>query len=207
MHDLQEPVEAGIGTMRQNVKHGWIITVRHGRPHLSREVTLTAMEYEQWWAQYTVSGLAPGECPSEQLMEQAARADHLLSSGLRRAKETANSVGPGREVISDPIFNEAPLPRPPVPFVRLRPGHWGFISRAFWVIGYSRGEESHLAAIRRANLAANRLIEYASTGGNVLLCAHGYFNWMVNFMLRLKRWRRTYNGGSKFWAWRQYHRR
>lgn len=193
--------------MRQDVKLGWIVTVRHGRPNLSRDMTITAREYGDWWATYTISGLAENERPSDALLAVAKDADHLLTSGLRRAKETMEMLADNPDYTSDEIFNEAPLPPPPVPFIKLRPGTWGAISRAFWFIGFSGGQESHLQAIKRANTAANRLIEYASTGGNVLLCAHGYFNWMMNVALKLKRWRRTYNGGHHFWSWRQYFKR
>jgi len=193
--------------MRQNVKHGWIVTVRHGRPDLSREMTISAKDYEGWWAQYNLSGLAPGEIPSPELRELAKQADHLLSSGLLRARETMQSLAEERDYASEELFNEAPLPRPPVPFLQLKPHSWGWISRVFWIVGWSAGGETHLQAIRRADKAADRLIEFASTGGNVLLCAHGYFNWMMNVALTLKRWRRTYDGGHHFWAWRQYHKR
>lgn len=193
--------------MRQDVKHGWIITVRHGRPDLSRDVVIDAWEYEEWWAQYNRSGLAPGERPSEQLLALGEQADHLISSGLLRAKETAGAVGKNRPFQSDEIFNEAPLPRPPIPFFKFRPVIWGFVSRLVWSMGYSAGGESHLQAIKRANQAADKLIEISSSGGNVILCAHGYFNWMLSVALRVKKWRRSYNGGHRFWSWRQFHKR
>ena len=193
--------------MRQRVKPGWIVTVRHGRPDMDRSIRLTSAEYEQWWADYTRSGLAPGEEPAAELVELGSGATHRLSSGLKRAIETAEAVSPGEGFESFDLFNEAPLPRPPVPLIKLKPMTWGFVSRVFWFVGYSRGGESHFQAIGRARRAANMLADEATKGSNVLLCAHGYFNWMINVALRMKGWQRTYNGGHSFWAWREYVRR
>ncbi len=193
--------------MRQRVKPGWIITVRHGRPDMDRTLRLSSAEYEGWWADYNRSGLAPGETPPQRLVELSHDANYRLSSALRRAKETAGAISPGHEIEANEVFNEAPLPRPPVAWLKLKPGSWGFVSRVYWFLGYSRGGESHLQAIVRANRAANELIKLAKTGGNVLLCAHGYFNWMINVALRMKGWKRTYNGGHHFWAWREYSRK
>ena len=190
--------------MRQRVKPGWIVTVRHGRPDMDRTVRITAAEYETWWADYNLSGLAPGETPPPELVDLSRDAQLRLSSGLRRAKETAAAVCAEEVIEAHDLFNEAPLPRPPLAGIKLKPGTWGFVSRVFWFVGYSRGGESHFEAIRRANKAANFLIDRATSGGNVLLCAHGYFNWMINVALRMKGWRRTYDGGHHFWSWREY---
>lgn len=146
---------------------GRIITVRHGRPDLSRDQKITAREYGDWWKRYDASGLAPEERPPESLIRLAAGAQTVLSSTLPRAIETAAQATDGRcEVPADPIYVEAPLPPPPVPFLKLRPGAWGVVSRTFWFLGYApAGVENHVETWGRVRKITARLAEHAANGG------------------------------------------
>ena len=185
---------------------GRIITARHGRPNLSRDVRIRAADFGAWWAQYDESGLHPDETPPQSLIDIAARATTVLSSTLPRAIETArHATGGAREVPADPMFVEAPLPPPPVPFLKLSPTSWGVISRSFWFLGYAPGGvENHFEAWARVDEIAGRLIDYAADG-DVLLCAHGYLNWMIDRKSRSAGWRRAgREGGNHYWSWRTY---
>jgi len=185
---------------------GRIITARHGRPELSRDLRISAKEYGGWWARYDESGLHPDERPPQGLTELARGARTVLSSTLPRAIETATQATIGaREVPADAIFIEAPLPPPPVPFLKLRPGSWGVISRTFWFLGYApKGVESHLQTWARVRKITTRLADHARDG-DVLLCAHGYLNWMIDQRLRKEGWVRTErDGGNHYWSWRIY---
>ncbi len=185
---------------------GRIITARHGRPNLSRDVRITSGAYGAWWAEYDASGLHPDETPPQSLIDLASKAKTVLSSTLPRAIETARQATKGaREVPADPMFVEAPLPPPPVPFVKLSPTTWGVISRSFWFVGYApAGVETHFEAWKRVDEIADRLVAY-SAEGDVLLCAHGYLNWMIDRKLRSGGWRRAEReGGNRFWSWRIY---
>ena len=183
-----------------------IITVRHGRPNLSREALLKWSEYGNWWAAYDRVGLHPGQVPPPQLVEMAKGSPTVISSTLPRARETAAQIlGEARKAPADPLYVEAPLPPPPAPLLRLRPGVWGVISRIYWFCGYAPGVEGHRAAWDRVFTAAGRVSTLALSG-QVMLCAHGYFNWMLDKALRLRGWRRVYDGGNHYWAWRIYER-
>lgn len=185
---------------------GRIITARHGRPDLSRDLKITAREYGDWWKRYDASGLAPEERPPEALKRLAAGAQTVLSSTLPRAIETAAQATAGRcEVPADSIFVEAPLPPPPVPFLKLRPGAWGVVSRTFWFLGYApSGVESHFETWGRVQQITARLADH-SANGDVLLCAHGYLNWMIDQRLTKEGWKRVErDGGNHYWSWRIY---
>ncbi len=185
---------------------GRIITARHGRPDLSREVRLSAKEYGAWWSTYEETSLHDDETPPDALKAIAAEATHLWSSVRPRAIETARRAADfGREPKEDALFVEMPLPPPPLPLVKLKAGTWNVLSRIFWFIGYApRGVESHLAAWRRIRAAAARLEEGADDG-DVLLCAHGYFNWMMDVHLTRNGWRRVDRaGGNRYWSFRVY---
>ncbi len=185
---------------------GRIITARHGRPDLSRDLRITAKEYGDWWARYDASGLHPDEQPPEKLIRLASGAKTLLSSTLPRAIETAEKTAAAdRAAPADPLFVEAALPPPPVPFFKLRPGTWGVISRTFWLLGYApEGVESHGEAWLRVREIAARLAERAGEG-DVVLFAHGFLNWMIDQRLRKEGWARVENdGGNYYWSWRVY---
>lgn len=185
---------------------GRIITVRHGRPDLSRDLRITAKEYGDWWARYDASGLHPEEQPPEALVKLAGGAATHLSSTLPRAIETASKSVQGRaNVPADPIYVEAPLPPPPLPFLKLRPGTWGVISRTFWFLGYApEGVESHTETWKRVRRISVRLSDSARNG-DVVLFAHGYLNWMIDQQLRKEGWVRTErDGGNHYWSWRIY---
>ena len=189
---------------------GRIITARHGMPNMNREVRITAREYGRWWARYDESGLAPGEEPPQSLVDLASECEVVLCSTLPRAIETADKiVDDARIVPQDALFIEAPLPPPPVPWIRLSPTAWGRISRAFWFLGYSPKEtESHRGARRRVREIADQLMERARGGDDVLLCAHGYLNWMFDRHIRRRGWERiVHEGENEYWSYRAYARR
>ena len=186
---------------------GRIITARHGRPDLCRRQRISAKGYGEWWKMYEKSGLVAEEGPPAPLVDLASGATTVLSSTIPRAIETAQHVTKNsREVPQDSLFVEAPLPPPPIPWLRLRAGTWGVVSRFFWAFGYKYPDtETNDEAWRRVGLAAERLIEEAQKG-DVLLCAHGYFNWMLDRHLRHKKgWERVaHYGENDYWSYRIY---
>jgi broad specificity phosphatase PhoE len=118
-------------------------------------------------------------------------------------------VGEGKDFIADDLFSEAPLPPPGWPeWIRLPPMLWGFISRtAWWFFDHHHGEESRRQAQARAERAANRLIELAGEGRDVLLLAHGFFNTMIARELQRRGWRCTRDGGWRYWSARRFEKR
>ncbi len=186
---------------------GRIITARHGKPNLNRDVKITARQYGQWWARYDESGLAPGQEPPASLVDLASECGIVLCSTLPRAIETADRIVDGARIVPrNALFVEAPLPPPPVPFIKLSPTAWGRISRAFWFIGYSPGDtESHRKARGRVRRIADKLIAEAAEGQDVLLCAHGYLNWMFDRHIRRRGWERVvHEGENEYWSYRAY---
>ena len=181
-----------------------LVLVRHGKPALSRKMRIDWRAYHSWWAAYGESGLAETEVPPSGLVELAKRADVIIASPLPRAWQTALALCNGREIIADERFVEAPLPSPPIPFLRLRPTLWGVLSRALWWLGYSGTGESRKHAKIRAVSAADRLIELARGRELVLLCAHGWFNRMIRKVLRQRQWQCIYDGGDSYWAHRHF---
>lgn len=188
---------------------GAIILTRHGEPALSRKCLITARQYGDWWAKYEIGGLLAGQTPPAELVAAAQGAGAIYASTRQRAQETAAAVSAGREVMSDVMFIEAPLPPPPVPeWIKLSPKWWGVVSRFWWhAFDHHDGQETRAQAEARADQAARKLIARAEGGQDVLVFAHGYFNHMVGRALKGDGWKLVQNQGFKYWSQRRYEKR
>lgn len=191
------------------LRPGAIILTRHGEPALSRKCLITARQYGDWWAKYEVGGLLAGQTPPPELVAAAQGAGAIYASTRQRAQETAAAVAVGREVMTDVMFIEAPLPPPPVPeWIRLSPKWWGVVSRFWWhAFDHHGGQETRAEAEARAEQAAQKLIARAEGGQDVLVFAHGYFNHMVGARLKADGWKLVQNQGFKYWSQRRYEKR
>jgi hypothetical protein len=187
-------------------KAGAIVLARHGEPALSRKVLLTAQEYRKFWASYEVLGILPGQTPPGELMEFVARCGALVSSTRLRSIESAKVLAGERHFVQHEILVEAPLPPPNWPaWIRLSPKLWGFFARVWWwYFNHHEGQETRKDAIRRADEAADMLIDLAATGEDVVVLAHGFFNFMIGRALRRRGWRLAQSQGYKYWSMRRF---
>jgi broad specificity phosphatase PhoE len=185
---------------------GAVILARHGEPALSRKRLLSADEYREWWADYEMGGLLEGQSPPESLTLIAERAGFIIASTRLRSVETARAIAAGRAFAEDALFIEAPLPPPHWPgWLKLSPRVWGFIARFWWWwFNHHDQQETRDEALRRADEAARQLIDLAAGGQDVLVVAHGFFNFMVGRALRRQGWRRIENGGYRYWASKRF---
>jgi len=187
---------------------GAIVLARHGEPALSRRVRLSAQQYRDFWASYEVLGIAPGQTPPATLKRIVEKAGALLASTRLRSVESASILAAGRKVAQHDLLVEAPLPPPAWPaWIRLSPMTWGFLARVWWwFFNHHEGQETRAAAEARADEAAALLIEYAEKGEDVLVLAHGFFNFMIGRALRRRGWRLAASEGYKYWSTRRFER-
>ena len=200
-------VTAGVARQAP-VSHGAIVLVRHGEPALSRKVRLTAAEYREFWATYEIMGILPGQTPPESLRGFVAECGTLLSSTRLRAIESAHSLVGERPFERHDLLIEAPLPPPNLPrWIRLHPSVWGFLARFWWwFFDHHEGEETRSEAEARADRAAALLVGLAAGGENVVILAHGFFNFMIGRSLKKLGWRLTASEGYKYWSMRRFER-
>lgn len=187
---------------------GAIILARHGEPALSRKVILSSDDYRQFWARYEQLGIRAGQIPPKALTDKVASAGSVIASTRLRSIETAEALACGRAFARDPLFVEAPLPPPKLPrWIRFSPSIWGFLARFWWwFFDHNEGEETRRQAQDRADQAAALLIDLASSGEDVVVLAHGFFNFMVGRALARRGWRLAENQGYKYWSTRRYER-
>ena len=191
------------------VRPGAIILARHGEPALSRKCMLTSDQYRDWWAKYEIGGLRAGQTPPPELVAAAEGAGAIYASTRPRAQETAAAAAAGKEVMTDALFIEAPLPPPHFPaWFKLPPKYWGAVARFWWhAFNHHEGQETRHEAEARAEQAAQVLIRRAESGQDVLVLAHGYFNHMVGRRLKADGWKLVHNQGFRYWSQRRYEKR
>ena len=84
---------------------------------------------------------------------------------------------------------------------------WGFIARLWWwFFDHHEGQETRVAAERRADEAASLLVGYAENGEDVVVLAHGFFNFMIGRALRRRGWKLVSSEGYKYWSTRRFER-
>jgi broad specificity phosphatase PhoE len=187
---------------------GAIVLARHGEPALSRKVRLSAQQYREFWAKYEVLGITPGQTPPAALTAFVQASGTLVTSTRLRSIESAQLLAPGREFARHEVLIEAPLPPPRWPgWIRLSPRIWGFLARFWWwFFNHHEGQETRDQAIRRAEEAATLLADAAERGQDVVVLAHGFFNYMIGRALRRRGWRLTLSEGYKYWSTRRFER-
>lgn len=189
-------------------RHGAIVLARHGEPALSRKVRLSAAQYREFWASYEIMGILPGQTPPDRLRGFVAECGTLISSTRLRAIESANALAGERVFDRHDFLIEAPLPPPNLPgWVKLHPSLWGFLARFWWwFFNHHEGQETRSQAEARADAAAATLIGLAAGGENVVVLAHGFFNFMIGRSLKKLGWKLTASEGYKYWSMRRFER-
>jgi len=201
---LTAELPAAIG----RVQPGAIILARHGEPALSRKVRLNAREYRKFWADYEVLGLLPGQTPPKSLMRFVESCGTLVASTRLRSIESAQALAKGRVFTREAMLIEAPLPPPNWPeWLRMSPKMWGFWARVWWwFFNHHEGQETRHEAEKRADEAAAMLIAHAEKGEDVVVLAHGFFNFMIGRALKRQGWRLAWSEGYKYWSMRRFER-
>lgn len=190
------------------LRHGAIILARHGEPALSRRVMLSSAEYREFWANYEIVGILPGQTPPDALKRFVAECGALVSSTRLRSIESAQRLAGERPFQRHDALIEAPLPPPNLPrWIKLSPSAWGFLARLWWwFFNHHEGQETRSEAEVRADRAAALLIGLAAGGENVVVLAHGFFNYMIGRSLRKLGWKLVESEGYKYWSMRRFQR-
>jgi hypothetical protein len=207
--EMAAALTAEVSVASQNPRLGAIVLARHGEPALSRKVKLNARQYREFWASYEMLGLLPGQSPPATLAGFVERAGSLIASTRLRSIESAQALAGGREFTREAMLIEAPLPPPNWPsWIRLSPSIWGFIARVWWwYFNHHEGQETRRQAEGRADQAAAMLETLADKGEDVVVLAHGFFNFMIGRALKRRGWRLEHSEGWKYWSMRRFVRR
>lgn len=184
-----------------------ITLVRHGPPVRCHAGWLTRAEFGAWRRAYEVAGLQGGSEPSRAAILRMHTAATVVSSDLRRARESAERLRAAATLpdsVQGPalawaLLREVDLPALTLaPAVRLPLLAWLVGGFAGWRRARLAGTESLAEARARAERAALAL-EDAAVDGPVVAVGHAVFHGLVAAALRERGWR-----GPRWWAGRYW---
>lgn len=162
-----------------------IILIRHGKPTSANNPIVNACEYTKWIRRYNFSDVAKSSRP-ERLNTQY-KSLYTLSSDLKRAIHSADIYVSKKPDVIDKLFREMEIPRYKIP-LQLKAWNWVYFSRLLWMLGVKGSFESFTQAKKRADMAADHLIEVAKTQNKIVLFGHGYMNRYIRKSLIQKGW-------------------
>lgn len=176
-----------------------ILLVRHGTPAVDYRTRIPGSAFGAWLRSYDEAPLDVTSLPPADLRARVSTIGCIASSPLRRSRESAALLVPGRPVVCDALFAEAGIPSAIYLSLALRPRYWTLLLRVAWFCGWSGGAESVHEARRRAHRAAERLVELAREHRSVMLIGHGEINRMISRVLRRMGWHGPVSG-SAYWS-------
>jgi broad specificity phosphatase PhoE len=178
---------------------GRIFLIRHGRPAIAIAPRTCHRGFGAYIGDYERAGLDPESLPPAQLCASVAGLNCVFTSDKPRAHQSARLLLPAAEQIADPLFAEAPLAAPRIPFLRMRVTKWAVIARLLWHAGFHPAIEDQACARRRAAAAAAILIARLECDSAVALVAHGYFNFLIGRELARRGFVRRGLHRARFW--------
>jgi broad specificity phosphatase PhoE len=183
-----------------------ILLIRHGQPDIALRPRTDRAGFADYISAYEEAGLSPANLPPGELKDLVRELNHVFTSGRPRSHQSAKRLAPHAELTTDPLFVEAPLASPPLPWLAMRVSAWAVVSRILWHLGFHPGIEKPRAATDRAIQAAELLIARARKTGTAALVAHGYFNWMIGRQLVRRGFARTGRHQARYWNTVMYER-
>lgn len=173
-----------------------IYLIRHAKPDVNKELLYNSAMAQAYVRAYGEVSIIPFDSSLVNVKLEASTP--IYCSNLRRAQETARAIfGEEYIIISEALFREFETRINSGPNAYSLPLIvWQSISRLMWVMGLNQhGIESYNEARRRADKAANRLIELAEENRTVVLVAHGMLNRALAKRLKQQGWELIQNKG------------
>ena len=183
-----------------------IILARHGKPAWDLRTPIPGHALAEWLRGEADAPLDSSPRPSAELERLSRTAKCLITSPLRRSRDSARLLAPATAPLIDPCFREAELPSAFRSSLRLRPELWAGLARSAWFCGWSAGVETFRAARERASKAASVLTGHAEACGAVVLVGHGLMNILIARRLRAAGWRGPRFPSPQHWTFGVYER-
>jgi len=157
------------------------------------------MGFSTYIDDYEAAGLDPASLPPQELRDLVRELDTVFTSDRPRSHQSARALAPHAELIADPLFAEAPLASPRIPWLNMQVAKWAVLSRILWHAGFHPRIEDARTTSARAVRAADILTARAKARGVAVLVAHGYFNWIIGRELRRRGFVRTGMHQARYW--------
>ncbi len=181
-----------------------IVLFRHGEPLDLAKEPISANDLGLWIAQYDSGSIKAESNPTKLALAIASESKLLISSDLRRSRDSADRLSTGQSVRQNALFKEAGLPYSNHKTLKLTPQIWIVVFRVLWYLGYAKGSESRTAVKVRAAIAAKELISLAREHQNIVLVGHGIFNRFIARELLRQDFKGPSKPSSKYWGYAVY---
>ena len=176
--------------------------IRHAPVIVDWGTRLSSSELGEWITDYDAAPIDT-TLPDAAVQELLQYADYVVASSLRRTHDSLALFGLTPDV-TDPLFDEAPIPSSDGHLLRLKPNQWLVWYRVLWMAGLLQGDTSFRAVHTRAEQATDRLVALAEEHGDVVLMGHGGINHLIGRVLRKRGWNVEEKGGVKNWGFWRY---
>lgn len=176
-----------------------IVLMRHGKPLLPVQESVTSLEFRHWIDAYNAAELCEELKPKPESVEIAQACHITLCSSLKRSLQSAEALGRKEVAFIEHSLREMEMPWGKMTGVKLKPEFWALIFRTLWFLGYSKNCESFKDARSRALQAAILLEKTAREKGSVLFVGHGMLNRYIARCLVENGWLVRKKIGSAYW--------
>ena len=189
-----------------------IILARHGKLAWDFRTPIPGHALGEWLRGEANAPLDPSSRANAELERLSRAAQCLITSPLRRSRDSAHLLAPSTAPLIDPCFREAELPSTFRSGVRLPPWIWAGLARLGWFCGWPAGVESFRDARERAANAASFLTAHAEARGGgggdgaVVLVGHGLMNILIAQRLRSGGWHGPRWPSPRHWSFGVYER-
>ena len=165
-----------------------IVLVRHGpSAYVHHSGPIDRNEVQVWRDAYDVAGIRADSNAPHALMQLAARAQHFVSSDLRRAVESAERLAPRRDLVVSPLLRETMLDVPRWP-TRMPAVGWEVLAHLVWGYRVMRGMDTTNADRARALETARWLGALVESGSTAVVVTHGVFRRQLSLQLLSLGW-------------------
>jgi broad specificity phosphatase PhoE len=183
-----------------------ISLIRHGRPAIDYHTRISGVALDSWLHAYERAGMDVSLQPPAALKEALVDCSVIITSGARRAIDSADLLRLSARRLQLDVAHEAPLPRCVVFPVKLKPLTLTVIARSLWLFKLVAASESRAESIARARRFALVLEGYAEESEHVAVVGHGYFHRFTAAALRRAGWS-TVRSGHGYWSLSQFQKK
>jgi hypothetical protein len=165
-----------------------IALVRHARSAHVHAGWIDSSGFRAWREAYEAAGIAADERAPADLVQLAASAGLVLSSGAPRAVASARLLAPGRESVVSPLLRELDLEGPDLGGLRLPLAGWALAVGLQTLLLALRRQHPSAPEIARVDQAATWLEELSAQHPLIVVVTHASFRRQLSRRLALNGW-------------------
>ena len=164
-----------------------IVLIRHARVDIDGSKRIDAKALKAWVDKYNSAPIAADSKPSAQTINLAQNADFVVTSTLRRAIDSAHTLGLEINEKNE-LFNEANIPDINTPWIKLKAKTWLVVLRLMLFMKLGGKDVSLSVSKRQAAAAAKYLNSLSITNKKIVVVGHGAMNWLIFKILQKEGW-------------------